>query len=162
MTIRLSKKKIMKGAPMPLFERLVDTEPKIKSEMQVKNILDEEGLKASIAQELRNIFDSRIGSEIDIPEGVNHDYIHTPQQFGIRDFAALTAQSESGKRSIASHLRAAIERFEPRLKNPKVLVTVSNTEDFDIEVAISGEIFIDNMSKKIQFPMVLSNVLSQK
>ena len=162
MSIRYKKNKIEKGAPTPLFDRLIDTKPQIKSEAVVKNTLNEAKLRRSIAQELSNIFDSRIGDHIDIPEKSTSDLVLLPEQFGIRDFAALTSQSDKGKRAIASHLRAAILRFEPRLLNPKVRITESKQEKFDISVAISGDVLIDNIRKKIQFPVTLSNILQQK
>ena len=147
---------------MPLFDRLIDTKPQIKSEAAVKNTLNEATLRRSIARELSNIFDSRIGSHIDVPEKSTSDAVLLPEQFGIRDFAALTSQSDSGKRAIASHVRAAILRFEPRLLNPKVRVTEAKTEKFDVTISISGDVIIDNLRKRVQFPMVLNNILEQK
>lgn len=162
MTLQNSKAKIQKGAPKPLFDRLIDTRPEIKSEAQVQNFLNEAGLRKSIAQELANIFDSRVASHIDIPDKMNTDYALLPEQFGIRDFAALTAQSDAGRRLITTHLRRAIERFEPRLRNPKVRIVKAQKEEFDITVSISGEVMIDNMRRKIQFPIVLSSILNPK
>ncbi len=162
MSIRYKKNKIEKGAPMPLFDRLIDTKPQVKNEAIVQNTLNEETLRHSIVQELSNIFDSRLSSENDWPERSTHDAVLLPEQFGIRDFAALTSQSDSGKRQISSHIRAAILRFEPRLMDPKVQITEANPEDFDVKISISGDVIIDNLRKRVQFPMVLSNILEQK
>ncbi len=162
MSIRLKKQKLQKGAPVPLFDRLIDTEPHIKSEPKVKNVLSEAALKKSIAQELANILDSRIGSHIDLPERSKSDYAYMPEQFGIRDFAGLTAQDESGQRKIASHVKAAILRYEPRLLNPRVRVTKAKAEEFDVDIAIAGDVMIDNIRKRVQFPMVLTNILGSK
>ena len=162
MILRHKKKKIIKGAPMPLFERLIDTKPQIKSEDKVQNFLTLSGLRQSIANELANIFDSRIGSKVDLNERSKSSFALMPEQFGVRDFAALTAQSDSGKRAISSHIRAAILRFEPRLLNPKVRIIKAEKEEFSVNIAISGEVIIDDVRRKIQFPMILSNILGQK
>src|SRR3546814_17495497 len=67
-----------------------------------------------ITQELENILDSRIADDIDLPEGDIEDDFLMPEQFGLRDFAGLTAQSDRGLRDIASHIRAAILRSDER------------------------------------------------
>ena len=162
MSIRFKKQKQIKGAPMPLFDRLIDTEPHIKSESSVKNFLTEAGLRKSIASELTNILDTRIGSHIDLPEKSKSDYAMMPEQFGIRDLAGITAQDESGQRKITSHIKAAILRYEPRLLNPKVRLKKVQAEDYALDVSISGDVIIDNVRKKIQFPLVLTNILGQK
>ena len=161
MTIRQKKKRVEKGAPMPLFDRLIDETPHIRNELVAKNFLREEELQHSIGRELSNILDTRIGSDVDWPEDSDHDAVFLPEQFGLRDYAGLFAQSDSGKREIASHVRAAILRFEPRLKNPRVQITEALAEKFDVTISITGDILIDNVRKKVQFPMILHNIMTR-
>ena len=146
---------------MPLFDRLIDEQPHIRNELISKNFLHDEELQLSIGQELSNILDTRIASDVDWPEHSDHDAVFLPEQFGLRDYAGLFAQSDSGKREIASHVRAAILRFEPRLQNPRVQITEALAERFDVTVAITGDVVIDNIPKKVQFPMILHNIMTR-
>ena len=147
---------------MPLFDRLIDLKPHVKGEPLVQNFLDEDGLKQSIAQELENILDSRIADDIDLPEGdIEYDFL-MPEQFGLRDFAGLTAQSDRGLRDIASHIRAAILRFEPRLLNPRVHIIAARKEKTDIEVEIHGSVLIDQVMVPMLFPLTLHNLFGRR
>jgi type VI secretion system protein ImpF len=153
---------VREGAPMPLFDRLIDFKPHVKSEQLVQNFLDEEGLKQSIAQELENILDSRIADEIDLPEGDEGYGFLMPEQFGLRDFSSLTAQSERGLRDITSHIRTAILRFEPRLLNPRVHIIAARKEKTDIEVEIHGLVIIDKAMVPMMFPLTLHNLFGRR
>ena len=153
------KHMIKQGAPMPLFDRLIDLDPDQQDEDTVSTVLSFEELEESIARELANIFDSRIGSDVDLPTGKVTPESLLPEQFGIRDFAGMFTQSDSGKREISSHVREAILRFEPRLLNPKVQMVSAAKDRFDVELAISGEIQIDDTRRPLSFPMVINNIL---
>lgn len=156
--IKKNKIQLRIGAPVPLFDRLVDDKPHVKAESVVQNYLDEEGLRESIIQELQNILDSRVAAEVDEVEK-DQDYIFClPEHFGLRDFSTLTAQSDRGLRTIAAHVREAIIRFEPRLLNPKVQITSARKDNTDIDVAISGDVILGQEVIPMVFPITLHNL----
>ena len=147
---------------MPLFDRLVDQEPHIKLENEVKNFLVGKELKKSVAREICNIMDTRIGSHIELPNDMPKDYALLPEQFGIRDFADLTEKTQTSLTKVAKHLKTALLRYEPRLLDPVVVVHRPKPEDENLEILVSGDIMIGDQKDTIQFPMVLNNILGQK
>jgi type VI secretion system protein ImpF len=157
------KLSVKEGAPVPLFSRLIDEEPHVKSEKVVKNILSLDDLEASISGELEIILNTRISafeenSEVPgIPE-----YYRLPDFFGLRDFSTYNIETDIGKAYITKKVREAIVRFEPRLLNPEVILLGISEDRFSLITEIRGEILVGTYRRQVTFPIVLNNILQTR
>lgn len=157
----LRQNKIQKGAPAPLFDRLQDDDLQRPIDTEEKAYLDEEGLIASIQREINRILDSRLGSESDL--SANNDGIAylLPEEFGMRDYGSLSSRTDSDYDLILSSIRTAIERFEPRLHNPRVALVSLTKENSGIEITISGDVDIYQQRRPVRFPMTVKNLFNR-
>lgn len=106
------------GAPVPLLDRLVDTERSQPSEPRPYRSFGIEGLLASVQAELRRLFNTRA------PVAVA-DLRRWPRSvidYGIPDFSTYSADGPEGHARFSREAEAAIRAFEPRLSNPVVTV----------------------------------------
>lgn len=150
----------IQGAPMPLFDRLTDLAPDQPEEKYIQNYLDESGVETSISRELGNILTTRLGSIHDpyllLEEESEESAAILPEDFGLRDFSSTPIGSLDSHVKIAEAVKAAILRFEPRLKEPVVTVSKSDLEHGGIELMIEGVIQIGSIVKVVQFPRSLT------
>lgn len=146
---------------MPLFDRLVDFTVDKNNEPDISDYLDEDGLMGSIQRELENILDTRLSSDTDLPVSYLGDEVLLPEFYGLRDFDSLSADSDDGRAYIAREIRAAILRFEPRLKDPKVDILTSQDKNGALTIQVGGDISINERHKPVTFPMTLRNLLGR-
>ncbi|MFA7431266.1 MAG: type VI secretion system baseplate subunit TssE [Rhodospirillaceae bacterium] len=111
------------GAPAPLFDRLVDSEPAEcphaePAERRPVRVLDVEGLRASVLGELTRLLGTRLPIDQIELAGLERSVI----DYGIPDFGTFTATDATARGRMAAHIVAAIRAFEPRLADPVVTI----------------------------------------
>lgn len=157
------KLSVREGAPVPLFSRLIDEHPHLKSEAVIQNLLTPEELETSIANELEIILNTRIAAfeeGDDVPKVP--DYYRLPEFFGLRDFSFYNIETDIGEAFIARKVREAIIRFEPRLLNPQVVLLGLDEDKVSLKTEIRGEIRIGNYRRQVTFPIKIHNILQKK
>lgn len=110
--------RILPGAPVPLFERLVDTRPSAPFEADVSPPLSRDGLILSIATEVSALLNTRSPRS-------REDLAARPRttvDYGIPDLSAFQPFDSESESALAAEMEAAIAAFEPRLVNPRVRI----------------------------------------
>lgn len=138
---------LAKGGVIPLFDRLasggLDAGP---SQLETM-----ESLQDSISRELRMLFNTRSP----LPPAEYLDGAATVLEYGIPDLSAFDAQSTSELEALASSLRLAIERYEPRLTDVTVQVLpVSGRRDAAV-VRIGAQARAGLALRRVDFEMTM-------
>lgn len=151
----------IKGAYPPLFDRLTDNDPTTLSENIHDVLLDFEGLKASVEDELTMILNTRHSSKDKAKEATYDslsDYV-LPQFYGLSDFSWFEVSSLAGRQNMAEEIAQTIEHFEPRFKNVSVKIIDINPHTLALEARLDGDITLGSFSKKVSFPILLENLI---
>lgn len=106
------------GAPVPLLDRLVDTERSQPTEPRPYRSFGIEGLLASVQAELRRLFNTRAP----VAAAELRRWPRSVIDYGIPDFSTYSADGPEGHARFAREAEAAIRAFEPRLGNPSVTI----------------------------------------
>lgn len=157
------KDKEMKGALAPLFDRLTDLDPRGDKEVTPYYKLDFENLKESIMAEVSLILNTRPTAKRQAeeePEDRISDYA-LPIFFGLGDFSWFEAGSDFYLHQIARRVEGAIRYYEPRLKNPRARVSKVDQSILGVRVDIAGDIVIDDVKERLNFPIAVENLFSR-
>lgn len=103
-------------------------------------------LVASIQGHLQRILNTRQGS------------VPIDSEFGVPDFTNLAGSFTSGStREIIDSLTRMIRVYEPRLKNPQVLIEDAGSEVLALSFSLSGMIEVDNRDVPIRLATQISS-----
>lgn len=157
------KKNQSKGALAPLFDRLTDLDQGGIGEERPYHKLDFEGLKESVLSEISLILNTRPTAKRQAEKnskGHLSDYA-LPTFFGLGDFTWFEAGNDFYLHQVTRRVEEAIRYYEPRLKNPRIKVTKVDKTILGLRVDISGEIVIDDVRERLNFPMAIENLFSR-
>lgn len=132
---------------MPLFDRLASA----PSEPSSTHLETMEAIQASIGRELRHLFNTRSSlAPADYVQGSG-----TVLEYGIPDFSALGSQSAAELAQLATALRLAVERYEPRLSDVTVQVGASPSRQELALVRIGAQARAGLELRRVDFEMLL-------
>ncbi len=157
------REKHVKGALAPLFDRLTDLEPNKDREVTPYYKLNFEELKESILSELTLILNTRPTSKRQAEKPTDDqlaDYA-LPIYFGLGDFSWFEAGSDFYIHQIARRIEETIRYYEPRLQNPRVRVSEIDKSILGVQVGISGDIVIDDVRERLNFPLAIENLFTR-
>lgn len=132
---------------MPLFDRLVDRDPRLRHELRPSRTLDRRGLRESVRRELEQLFNTRCpfpAHRLPIRERSVIDY-------GIPDFSVFSPRSYDDRVRLAELLRRAIEAFEPRLIDVQVSLEPSPGNDLSLLGLIEAKLLTDLVAEPVSF-----------
>ncbi len=138
--------RLIPGGPVPLFDKL-DQRATVTD--QTDQVLDIDGVEASVARELRRLLNSRSP----IPLSTYVDAELTVLDYGIPDYGAHSAQSEADRRRVAAAIRHAIEAFEPRLSDADVSLVDGATGKTIALFCIDASLHVANTVRRINFTL---------
>lgn len=149
------QRKINKGVPPPLFDRIVDD----KNERQGPQLLDARELQESIVSELSILLNTRCT----IRKVIYQDHIQTISLFGFPDFFGLGGFSDFDGANpgewpaAALSIETAIQAAEPRLKDIRVRIDDFSFVEETLFVTVSAFIEESHVLKEIHFPLALQH-----
>lgn len=147
--------KIIDAEPALLFERLVDLEPERRVEARPFRTLSPALLRASIRRELARLLDTR--RAISVECALEEDAAAmTVLDYGIPDPTALSPRNMTDRAMLAAALVKAVQVFEPRLRDPQVVVEPDPAVRTGTVVTISGTMCIGSRLEPVSFPMALN------
>jgi type VI secretion system protein ImpF len=132
---------------MPLFDRLVDRDPRLHHEMRPTRTLDRRGLRESVRRELEQLFNTRcpfLAHRLPIRERTVIDY-------GVPDFSVFTPRSYDDRVRLAELLRRTIEAFEPRLIDVQVSLELHPGNDRALLGVIEAKLLTDRVAEPVSF-----------
>jgi len=146
------------GAPVPLFDRLVDEEPEVMTEQPPKRYYNRVELIRSIEREVNRILNTRATvkrGEYDdfLEDGLNFGL---PEMFGLGDFSQYDATNEGEWTRIEELCEQAIMRYEPRIQNVTATVTAFDKKTQSLSMTIHADFAIKEFQGELTFPTVFS------
>ena len=134
---------LIRGASIPLFERLQGGDP-----AQFGQVMSPAQLELSIGRELARLLNTR--SRLGLREFL--DSSGTTLEYGIPDFSALSSRSQADLDLLQAAIAKSISLYEPRLKNV-VVKAASSATDAMTRVAIGGAVTIDMKLRPLSFEL---------
>jgi type VI secretion system protein ImpF len=135
----------------PLFDRLVDRDPRLRREVRPMRTLDRRGLKESVRRELELLFNTRCPFPAHRLAGRERSVI----DYGIPDFSIFSARSFEDRERLAELLRRAVEAFEPRLAGVRVYIEPVPGDDLTLAGRIEAILVADPVAEPVLFETVL-------
>lgn len=143
-------RKINRGTPPPLFERIVN-----EKGQRSGTLLDAQQLQDSIIAELSTILSTRCT----VRKVIYQDHIQTIPFFGFPDFFGLSDLSQFDGSNpqewpmIALSLQTTIQAAEPRLKHIQVKLEHYNPVEQVLSIRVSAVLETPYLLKEIHFPL---------
>ena len=136
---------------MPLFDRLVDRDPRLRHELRPTRTLDRRGLRESVRRELEQLFNTRCPFPAHrLPIGGR-----TVLDYGVPDFSVFSARSFDDRVRLAELLRRTIEAFEPRLIDVQVSLDPQPGDDLSLVGIIEAKLLTDTVPEPVSFETAL-------
>jgi type VI secretion system protein ImpF len=104
------------SARAPLFDRLVDHQPRQPSEPQPRSTLSRGELHASVRREVERLLNTRCS----VPASELDDSARSVVDYGVPDGALLSPHSQTDNQRLEQLFSRAISAFEPRLRHVRV------------------------------------------
>lgn len=142
------------GARAPLFDRLAGREAVANGDPpQPLRILDRAALMESLQRELQRLLNTRrpefkskalAGEEPSVIE------------YGLPDYAAMYTQNPEDQKKLSALIQSTIERFEPRLCDPKVDTRIVGNSEKTLHVKVSGTIAFGRETERMAFAVSIA------
>lgn len=137
---------------MPLFDRLVDrAHSRVPHDKVPVRTIDRGLLKESVRRELEQLFNTRCPT----PAHLLGTRPRTVIDYGIPDFSTISARNFDDRKRLEAMLRSAIEAYEPRLSDVRVVVEVMPGNDFVLRGYIAGYLIVDGVPEAVLFPTLM-------
>lgn len=148
--------KKISGAPIPLFDRLVDEDPETITEQPVKRFYNRFELIQSIEREVERILNTRATVKRAGYDDFSEDALNfgLPEMFGLSDFSQYDAANQQHWPRIADLCEQAIMRYEPRIKNVTATVTAFDKKTQSLSMTIHAEFAIREFQGELTFPTI--------
>jgi type VI secretion system protein ImpF len=145
------------GAPIPLFERLIDEDPLERGETPIKRYYTKEDLQESIQREVLRILGTRSSLKRADLGGLAEEALNTgfPPLFGLSDFSQYDAARTTDQPRIAQLCREAITRYEPRLTDVQVFITGFDRQTANLSGSIAANLVSEVFQGEVSFPIML-------
>ncbi len=112
---------------------------------------DQQALRASIARELADLFNTRVPIAIDDLERRDRSTV----DYGIPDLSAFPVGEDAAMARLARHLHDAIVAYEPRIKLPSVAIRPAAAPRAPLVAVVSGAIELHMMRTPVMFELPL-------
>jgi type VI secretion system protein ImpF len=136
---------------MPLFDRLVDRDPRLRREVRPLRTLDRRGVRESVRRELELLFNTRCPFPAHRMAGRERSVI----DYGIPDFSTFSPRSFEDRERLAEVLRRAVEAFEPRLAQVRVRVEPLPGDDLALAGRVEALLLTESVPEPVSFDTVL-------
>lgn len=134
---------------LPLLDRLIDEEPKAKSEPAMTRSASLARLKIAVRRDLENLLNTRSTPD-SIPEGCA-EVLRSVYCYGLPDITSMPANFLYEQGKLLQSIEAAVRMFEPRLDGVRVsLVPVSGMSRM-LRFVIDGMLRIDPLPEHVVY-----------
>jgi len=142
---------LRKVAVLPIFDRLVDENPKESFEMMVKHYVSIEELHESISNDLTRLLNTKISSFwVDFSKTMK-----IPFSYGVNSTAPSSAETIFEIQDLESRVRRVIAEFESRLTNVQVQVISFGVDPGKAYLQIDADVVEGNKRVPLSFPIVM-------
>lgn len=153
----MAKLELEANVTQSILDRLIDNEPREGADPQFSRAFSVKQYKTGVRRDLQWLLNTKRTPE---PAGVELFHTHKSLfNYGIPDFSVLSVNSNKDRNRLLTEMEEAIEFFEPRLKNVKVLLV--NTDGLQTKLLrfqIEATLLMDPAPEQVSFDTVLDVV----
>lgn len=142
----------------PLFDRLIDHNPRDAEETSPFMSYDAEGLFMSIAEEVSRLLHTRSfyarWQGDDTPDEIRWSVLG----YGYVDFSGVTTEATQDWDQLSDMMAETVMRFEPRFLNVHVEIGDYDPVHHGLTLDLYGDVLVDAIKKRIHFPVAMGEV----
>ncbi len=144
-----------KGAPIPLFERLIDDDVGETSEIPPRRFYNRFELIQSIEREVYRILNTRSTAKRGEYNFLDQEAQNfgLPKMFGLMDFSQYDGANTGHWSKIAKLAELAIETYEPRLKNVRISIHSFDRQEQSLMANVEADLNMPYFQGEVTFPM---------
>jgi type VI secretion system protein ImpF len=145
------------SARVPLFDRLVDHEPRQPTEPQPRSTLSRGELHASVHREVERLLTTRCP----IPASALDDSARSVVDYGVPDGALLSPHSQRDHQRLEQLFSRTITAFEPRLRHVRVRLERCVSDHRGLVAHIEAVLVVAPMHESMAFSVVVQDDLGR-
>ena len=134
---------------LPLLDRLLDDEPKIKTEAPMTRSTSLARLKAGLRRDLENLLNTRRTPDF-IPEG-SVEILRSVYYYGLPDITSMPANFLYEQTKLLQSIETAVRTFEGRLDGVKVSLAPVADHSRVLRFVIDGMLRIDPLPEHVVY-----------
>jgi type VI secretion system protein ImpF len=134
---------------LPLLDRLLDDEPKIKTEAPMTRSTSLARLKTAVRRDLENLLNTRRTPDI-IPEG-SIEILRSVYYYGLPDITSMPANFLYEQTKLLQSIETAVKTFEARLDGVKVSLVPVAGQSRVLRFVIDGMLRIDPLPEHVVY-----------
>jgi type VI secretion system protein ImpF len=135
-----------------IIDRLIDLEPKVRSEPALSYEKSKKQLEAAVQRDLEWLFNTR-QIPYELPEDSEVLLRESLFYYGLPDFTGLSIHSHQDQLALTRAMESAISNFEPRLANVKVSLRPAEA-GARIRFLIEALLLMDPAPERVTFDTV--------
>jgi type VI secretion system protein ImpF len=134
---------------LPLLDRLLDDEPKIKTEAPMTRSVSLARLKTAVRRDLENLLNTRRTPDL-IPEG-SVEILRSVYYYGLPDITSMPANFLYEQTKLLQSIETAVKTFEARLDGVKVSLVPVAGQSRVLRFVIDGMLRIDPLPEHVVY-----------
>ncbi len=134
---------------LPLLDRLLDDEPKIKSEAPMTRSTSLARLKVAVRRDLENLLNTRRTPDY-IPEG-SVEILRSVYYYGLPDITSMPANFLYEQTKLLQSIETAVKTFEARLDGVRVSLVPVVGQSRVLRFVIDGMLRIDPLPEHVVY-----------
>jgi type VI secretion system protein ImpF len=134
---------------LPLLDRLLDDEPKIKSEAPMTRSVSLARLKTAVRRDLENLLNTRRTPDY-IPEG-SVEILRSVYYYGLPDITSMPANFLYEQTKLLQSIETAVKTFEARLDGVRVSLVPVAGQSRVLRFVIDGMLRIDPLPEHVVY-----------
>ena len=134
---------------LPLLDRLLDDEPKIKSEAPMTRSISLARLKTAVRRDLENLLNTRRTPDY-IPEG-SVEILRSVYYYGLPDITSMPANFLYEQTKLLQAIETAVKTFEARLDGVRVSLVPVAGQSRVLRFVIDGMLRIDPLPEHVVY-----------
>lgn len=134
---------------LPLLDRLLDDEPKVKSEGPMTRTVSLARLKTAVRRDLESLLNTRRTPDF-IPEG-SVEILRSVYYYGLPDITSMPANFLYEQTKLLQSIETAVKTFEPRLDGVRVSLVPVAGQSRMLRFVIDGMLRIDPLPEHVVY-----------
>jgi type VI secretion system protein ImpF len=134
---------------LPLLDRLLDDEPRIKTESPMSRSTSLARLKTAVRRDLENLLNTRRTPDY-IPEG-SVEILRSVYYYGLPDITSMPANFLYEQTKLLQAIETAVKTFEPRLDGVRVALVPVAGQSKVLRFVIDGMLRIDPLPEHVVY-----------
>ena len=151
----MAKSETDAAVTLPLIDRLIDDDPKVRDEPPLTRPQSVRALKIALRRDLEWLLNTRRNNE-EAPEAYQH-LSKSLYNYGLPDTTSLSFNNIKDRNRLLRLLEATIEVYEPRISGARITMLGSADDVYNrvLRFQIEGLLMMDPAPERVTFDTVL-------